>query len=1228
MHMTRSPTSPSALALPPSHMTPPPSGVSPGEALDLSISGSQITMMARRPSSASPGKTGKTFSRSVSVIGETRKHRNTLADSLGGSRSIKNLRRSNSTTQVNHTIGGRHSPEVRDEYLSLLNDGRKKLSPDTTTWNILDEQPRVLIQPSPRSSSSLDSQSGNKKREAGVCLAATFTANNRSNKGAVGNSVSTILHNNHHNTDKPLTPKSSNQRPSFNNLLKAGDGAGESSSVTKSQKNFSSCSPVLSAAPHRRQEATEEEAERFIEQVNHAAITIQRWYRLQRQRRQSNQTLNQTHHSQPQPPVQSELHQLLSSKRKEMEQRKLGDRKSEQHKDEERRRVREEKARLARLQAIQELQQKRTQRSLEPQFNSVEAEPSRNSGSKRGFKVGSETRLETRPESRPKTRPETGVQTRVIPESPGDKTQNHNDAQLNIDLSDLTFSAVSPTLSNHRRCTCEQRTCTEPVPEPVRLSVSRKKPPLICAPSHSPAFTANANTSTTAANTTTTNTTSANRSPAAPLSPSDNKANNTDTHLNIDLSDLTFRAVSPTSSNHRGSNCEQPLGHGPVSPSEQSRPQSKNTLTELLDSLRLLEEEPCKLQSNKKSYCKDNYTGTQDVDSPSLTADNLQRHVLQSFPPPDGGALLSEAKLQSIMSFLDEMEQSEQERPRSATSGSHKEMLLSEDELLAVEQASATAAELNGNMTRIRLELEEKNRSVHMLQAALAQQRELTVRHIKETEKELNRNFQLQKEQYESTIQRHLAFIDQLISDKKSLSERCEGVVSELKQVDSKYTKKIQQMQEQHDMVWQVLGPLCEEIKKLKELMAATEKVRREKWIDEKTKKIKEITVKGLEPEIQRLISRHKQELNKLRSLHEAELLQADERAALKYIQQTEELRERLEREREALCERERENVKSRYEKQLQEEELSLQQQRRRLYKEVSDEKERLAHLASRQRAELEELRRHLEENSSVASRALREELEKSREEQERRHQLEMKALQERLELERQTWEDTYKTKQQAWLRSQEREMKEELRRERDKEIELAIWTLEEQTSKEREESERAVENRVKRVREKYEAELQELERSERSSVEKHQETRQKLLQREEELMRATSELRLKDQTIQGLKQTCDKLTSERHSLAEVIREEFAERLVQTEVENRQLKTSVSELRARLRLELERVTREKEEELSQVHERVKAAILKKEETVNSLRKQHEAALKRADHLEALWEQQRKQLLEK
>lgn len=109
---------------------------------------------------------------------------------------------------------------------------------------------------------------------------------------------------------------------------------------------------------------------------------------------------------------------------------------------------------------------------------------------------------------------------------------------------------------------------------------------------------------------------------------------------------------------------------------------------------------------------------------------------------------------------------------------------------LCEEELGAEQAELTGSMLRMKLELEEKKRTVGALQAALvseelrpsqrrplqalssrprlpsvflqAQQRELTERHVEETEKELSRNFQLQKEQYEGTIQRHLTFIDQV----------------------------------------------------------------------------------------------------------------------------------------------------------------------------------------------------------------------------------------------------------------------------------------------------------------------------------------------------------------------------------------------------------------------------------------------------------------------------------
>lgn len=49
---------------------------------------------------------------------------------------------------------------------------------------------------------------------------------------------------------------------------------------------------------------------------------------------------------------------------------------------------------------------------------------------------------------------------------------------------------------------------------------------------------------------------------------------------------------------------------------------------------------------------------------------------------------------------------------------------------------------------------------------------------------------------------------------------------------------------------------------------------------------------------------------------------------------------------------------------------------------------------------------------------------------------------------------------QEVWLLTRERELKEDLRRQRDKEIELAIFTLEEETSKDKAECERAADNR------------------------------------------------------------------------------------------------------------------------------------------------------------------------
>jgi len=58
-----------------------------------------------------------------------------------------------------------------------------------------------------------------------------------------------------------------------------------------------------------------------------------------------------------------------------------------------------------------------------------------------------------------------------------------------------------------------------------------------------------------------------------------------------------------------------------------------------------------------------------------------------------------------------------------------------------------------------------------------SQQRELTVRHAKETEREMQKRLDVQKVEYEETIKRHIAFIDQVGLSPLFLHTAWRGVV-------------------------------------------------------------------------------------------------------------------------------------------------------------------------------------------------------------------------------------------------------------------------------------------------------------------------------------------------------------------------------------------------------------------------------------------------------------------
>ncbi|XP_020895169.1 centrosomal protein of 131 kDa isoform X2 [Exaiptasia diaphana] len=672
----------------------------------------------------------------------------------------------------------------------------------------------------------------------------------------------------------------------------------------------------------------------------------------------------------------------------------------------------------------------------------------------------------------------------------------------------------------------------------------------------------------------------------------------------------------------------------------------KSTFEDLLESLKQLEDDPPRdsLMMSSASSKYDSWIAGQGMETvvdknhqPYLSAENLDQLNPQETDSTTSTALSAE-KLQNIINFLDEVEKAEevvlkeihQSREGSISRGlpspnasvtvdkerEEAKAEIAKQDKAYLEMASASAAEVTNQVMSIKIELEEKKRTNELLQRALNQQRDFTLRQSKEADKDAQQRLAIQKQEYEATIQRHLTFIDQLIDDKKILGERCEELLGKLKTVDKKFTDKIKLLEENHEV----------EMKKQKEVIVAAEKLRREKWITEKTQQIKEVTVKGLEPDIQKLIAKHKAELKKLRSSHQAELLEADERAGRRYIQQIEDLREQLDREKDNAVTKERELAQQRFEKQLEQEEQAYQQQRRRLYSEVQDEKKRVATQAHKHRQEMDEAIASLQESHKKALSEVERSHEKAMSDLEAKHEFEVRELKERLDVEKEAWIENYMKKQDTILLSKERELKEGVREARDREIEMVITRLEEESAASREECERAAENRIKRIRNKYESEIKELEKSEANMQAKYNSTKERLLEVEGEVTRLRSQVNQITKQKEDVERVLEKLQEERGKVADIIRQEFADRLVATEEDNKRLKTEVSEMRARHRLEVDRITSEKEKEMDQLHQRVKQAISKKEETMKTLREQQQAAMKRADHLEMLLQQQRKKLL--
>ncbi|VEL12952.1 unnamed protein product [Protopolystoma xenopodis] len=123
----------------------------------------------------------------------------------------------------------------------------------------------------------------------------------------------------------------------------------------------------------------------------------------------------------------------------------------------------------------------------------------------------------------------------------------------------------------------------------------------------------------------------------------------------------------------------------------------------------------------------------------------------------------------------------------------------------------------------------------------------------------------------------------------------------------------------------------------------------------------------------------------------------------------------------------------------LQEERAVLEAQRRRHLDEVSAERDRLAQTAARQRTEFDDKLSEQTEALRRLSEDHRKEVERIRQELEDKHKSEITAIEAKTASEKAACEERITTVWQTQASSRERELREHLKRERDKQLEIAV---------------------------------------------------------------------------------------------------------------------------------------------------------------------------------------------
>merc|ERR1711962_956357 len=93
---------------------------------------------------------------------------------------------------------------------------------------------------------------------------------------------------------------------------------------------------------------------------------------------------------------------------------------------------------------------------------------------------------------------------------------------------------------------------------------------------------------------------------------------------------------------------------------------------------------------------------------------------------------------------------------------------------------------------------------------------------------------------------------------------------------------------------------------RIKQVSESSDRLKRERWMDQKAKKIKDQTVRSLEGEVQKIMSRHASELGELKARNKQSLEEQEVQLRSQFQRQTDHMKQEMERDKKEAAEQEK----------------------------------------------------------------------------------------------------------------------------------------------------------------------------------------------------------------------------------------------------------------------------------------------------------------------------------